>query len=220
MSELYGYTVPYEHFLKDVRPWAPDVPEFVAVHAIRNACIEFCEKTNYVQQNIVPISGQMNVATYQISTPDGTRFLDAIEMYYNENLLIPKSVDELAVIYRSYEWDTIGGNPAYVTRIIEPEIQLVPFPVSYLSNAITGRISLAPTRDSCEIEHRVWEHYAETIAHGALARLYAMPDQPYSNPKAAEEFRRRFVAECGSARRKVEKGLGRADVRMQFQGWV
>ena len=40
--------VSYEVFLPEVMPYVHDVPEIVAVQAIRNACIEFCEETQYL----------------------------------------------------------------------------------------------------------------------------------------------------------------------------
>ena len=49
--------VSYEVFLPEVMPYVHDVPEIVAVQAIRNACIEFCEKTHYLQEKLYAISG-------------------------------------------------------------------------------------------------------------------------------------------------------------------
>lgn len=220
MSEQYGTTVGYDKFLNEVLPFVPNVPEFIAVNAVRNAAIEFCNKTRYVQVDADPLTCVANVPNYQVDTPADTAFLDVLQCWYNNVLLIPKSVDELSSIYRSLDWRTLSGNPAYITRVIQPEIVLVPMPVLTLPNALTLRIALSPTRDSTTIWDRVWEHYAETVGKGARARLLMTPGQPYSNPQMGMALKTEFNREMSEARRKVEKGLGRSDIRIQFQGWV
>ena len=50
--------ISYEVFLPEVMPFVRDVPEIVAVQAIRNAVIEFCEETHYMQENLDPMPGQ------------------------------------------------------------------------------------------------------------------------------------------------------------------
>ena len=62
--------VSYEVFLPEVMPYVHDVPEIVAVQAIRNACIEFCEETHYLQENLDPITGQENVGEYYLDAND------------------------------------------------------------------------------------------------------------------------------------------------------
>jgi hypothetical protein len=217
---VYGDEIPYDAFLPEVLPYVPGCPEFVAINAIRNAAIAFCEKTNYVQMDSDPVTGVINVPTYEIDVPADTRFLDVMNAWYNNVLLIPKSDDELARIYRTLDWRTLSSNPIYITRLVEPIVQLVPFPNSTILGALTMRISLAPTRSSTGCQKRLWEHYIETIGCGARARLYATPGQPYGDPKMAAEYDLMFRRKCGDARRKVEKGLGRADAKIQFQGWV
>jgi hypothetical protein len=220
VTEAYGGFVPLDDFLVEVLPYSPQVPEFVAINAIRNAAIEFCERTEYLQHDIDPIPGVANLPDYEIETPTDTVFLDVIQAWYNGVLLIPKSVDELSRIYRSVDWHTLSGNPAYITRVTQPFIQLVPYPAASLANAITGRITIAPSRDATTVPHRLFEHYVEVIGMGARARLYDTPGQPYSNPRAAADLRQRFFHAIGDARRKVNKNLSRASVTIEFQRWA
>lgn len=220
MSEKYGFMRPFDDFLREVTPYVPDVPDFVAVNAIRNAAIEFCEKTHYLQHDMDPFAGQIGVPNYPIDTPPDTTFVDVIQAWYNNVLLIPKSVDELARIYRSVDWRTLQGNPAYITRVIQPEIILVPFPVLTIQGAITMRAAIAPTRDSMTVDSRLYEHYLEVIGLGARARLYDTPNQPYYNANAARDYRQRFNIEVAKAKGKMQKSLGRATTRIEFQGWV
>ena len=189
MSQPYGYTVPYEQFLPEVMQFVPDVADIIAVNSIRNSCIEFCERTRYLQMDIPYIQLVNGKASYPISTPDGTKFVLPEVTYYNDVLLIPKSSDELASIYRMADWRKTQGNPAYITRLIMPEIIVVPYPVTVTSSDyLRCRISIAPTRDSTEIDSEIYEQFLEIISFGARARLYGTPKQAYYDRAAADQY--------------------------------
>lgn len=212
-------TVPYSKFLPEVLQYVPGVADFVAENAIKHACIEFCERTRFWQEDL---DGQMtlaNTAAYEIDTPTGTKFIDIVEGWYNDVLLIPKSTEELTRIYRYTDWRTIQSDPQYVTRIIPTEVILVPMPVKTGGN-LKIRAALAPTRDSTLVYDQLYEQYLEYIAYGARARLYNSPKQPYFDKTSAGEFEVRFRAAMSEVRAKVNKGLSRASVQVEYARFV
>lgn len=220
MTQAYGYSVSYEDFLPRVLQYVPDASEMVAIDAIRQACIEFCEKTyfwQYQTPNIDVIDGQAN---YVIATPSDTKFVGPVQTYFNTNLLIPKSPDELADIYRMGNWQILEGSPQYVTRIIKPELVLVPIPYVSQPAVLYVRGALAPTQDSTEIDSEIYEQWAESIAWGARARLLAQPRQDYTDKAGAIEAMKMFRYEINRARIQVNKGLTRSSVRIEFQRFV
>ena len=97
--------VSYDLFMPEIIPYLPDVPELVVTQAIRNAAIEFCLKTRYLQENIRQIVPINNVGWYDLQEYiDGTYTIaDIIEAWYGDVLLIPKSVEQLTKIYRANE---------------------------------------------------------------------------------------------------------------------
>jgi hypothetical protein len=220
MTQAYDFTVPYEDFLPYVNQYVPDAGEFVAVDAIKQACIEFCEKT-FVWQYTVPamdvVAGQN---TYVISTPADTKAVGPISVYYDQNLLIPKGPDELADIYRMGDWQQVSGGPQYVTRMIKPEIILVPNPSTSNPKWLHIKTAIAPTRSSSQIDSEIFEQYAEAIAWGARARLLAQPRQDYSDKAGAIEALKMFHYEINRCRMQVTKGLTRGSPRTEFQRWV
>jgi hypothetical protein len=217
MTEIYNRTVPYDDFLAEVLPYVQDVPEFVATNAVKNAVIEFCRKTRYWQKDLAPLSAEANVANYPIETPEGTVLVDIVQAWYNGKLLVPKSIDALTRIYRTLDYRTLAGSPAYFTRVIEPEILLVPYPVEALENAVTLRAALAPTRDSTGADSSIFEHYLEDIAAGARGRLYSMHGQPFSDPQGALTYERKFRVACDKARIRADKSLTRDSTVVEFQ---
>jgi hypothetical protein len=221
MSQTYGYTVPYEQFLPEVMQFVPDVADLIAVNAIRNACIEFCERTRYLQIDVPYVPLVNGKASYPIVTPEGTKFVLPEVTYYNDVLLIPKSSDELASIYRMADWRQVKANPAYITRLIMPEIVVVPYPATVLStDYLRCRISIAPTRDSTEVDSEIFEQFLEIISFGARSRLYGTPKQAYYDRGAADQYYRMFKYGISEARERITKGLSRDSVKAEYQRWV
>lgn len=218
MTQSYGYTVPYEQFLPYVTQYAPDVSEFVAIDAIRNACIEFCERTMIWEYDIPSIDIVALKSNYVIPSPADTKVVSILQAYYNTDiLLIPKAPDELASIYRMSNWQTLQGTPQFITRIIKPEVVIVPVPFAATDDSLRLRVALAPTRDSQEVDSEIYEQWAEVIARGARARIYGHPKQPYYDKAAAMEEARMFRVGINEARIQVAKGLSRDSTQVEFQ---
>ena len=210
--------VSYEVFLPEVMPYVHDVPEVVAVQAIRNACIEFCTETHYLQENLDPISGQENVGEYDLDATDSNyKVVEIMQAYYGDQLLIPKAQEELNQIYRTSNWEDLKGNPYYYYRPRVSVIRLVTKPVITEANKLKIKAALAPSRASTTVDAELFEAFLEYIAHGARARLYNTPNQPYYDPKTAMEYTKRFNDEMAEVRTRVYKGLTRAAARVEFQ---
>lgn len=220
MTQFYGTTVPYSQFNPYVLQYVPGASDFMAEDAIKQACIEFCEKTFVWQYTIPAIDIVANKSNYVLATPAETKSVGPIQVYYDTNLLIPKGPDELADIYRMGDWQQVIGHPQYVTRMIKPEVILVPQPNEDSPATLHIKTAIAPTRDSCEIDSEIFEQYAEAIAWGARARLLAQPRQDYSDKAGAIEALKMFRYEINRCRMQVTKGLTRGSPRTEFQRWV
>jgi len=210
--------VSYEVFLPEVMPYVHDVPEIVAVQAIRNACIEFCTETHYLQESLDPITGQENVGEYDLDANDSNyKVIEIMQAYYGDQLLIPKSQEELNQIYRTSNWEDLKGNPYYYFRPRVSVVRLVTKPVTTEANKLKIKAAIAPSRASTTVDQELFEVFLEVIAHGARARLYNTPNQPYYDPKTAMEYTKRFNDEMAEVRTRVYKGLTRAAARVEFQ---
>lgn len=220
MTAFYGNNVPYEEFLPEVMQFCPDVADLVAVNAIRNACIEFCQKTRYWQIEVDPIDVVANKSNYVIPTPADTKMVGIVYAYYQTNLLVPQPPDTLANIYRLGDWRELQGSPQYITQIIKPEVILVPQPSFAAAGGLKVRVAIAPTRDSTEVTSELYENYLMQIADGAKAILYATPGQPYYDRALAKECQILFRAGIANARIAIDKGLTRNSTRAEFQRFV
>lgn len=216
MSSL-NLTVPLTDFLPEVMQYVPDVPEFVALNSLRNAAIEFCEKTRVLQTDLAPQAIEVNKSSYTVLAPLGLKFVDIVEAYADERLLIPKSSEELAKIYRAADWRSVQGSPAYITRLIYPEVQIVPYPILPTTEMLKIRASVAPTRDTDEVPQTLFEEFVEQISYGARGRLYGTPQQAYTDKGLAKEYLLMFRSAINEVRTRVNRGLTRAAGSIEFQ---
>lgn len=212
----YDTTVPYENFLTEVMQYVPDVAEMVARNAIRNAAIEFCERTRYWQDDADAIIVYPKTNTYEMDVTSGRKFVDVMFAYYNQRLLIPKAPEELTRLYRWSDWRTLKGEPCYITRLSAKEIIVVPTP-DKAGDKLNIRAAYAPTRDSNAVGIDVYENYLELIGYGARARLYNTPGQPYYDRGTSMDYERRFRAGISEVRVMVNKALTRTSPQIEFQ---
>ena len=212
--------VSYESFLPDVVQFVKDVPEIVAVQAIRNATIQFCEKTRVLQTQLSPMDMTAGVSVYGFEPDVGYKVVDIMEAWYGDKLLIPKAVEELTRIYRTSNWNDLDGNPYYYFRSRTQEVTLVPKPKVTEAAKLKLRVAVVPSRSSSVIDEEIFERYYEIITLGARARLYDTPNQPYYEPKSAQLYLKRFSDGMNEVRTRVAKGLTRAAVQIEYQRFV
>jgi hypothetical protein len=204
----------YESFLPEVLPYVPDCPEIVAVNAIRNACIDFCDKSLYWLYTHDPVTTLDNVSTYELELPDYTTSVAILDAWYNNMPLIPQGEDELRRIL-PLNWPTLYGTPKYLTQQNPGEVILVPYPLIGLSQGLNMTIALKPTRDSVDIDDSIYENWAEGIGYGARARIHALPHQSFSDPVASVKYEAMFNTAIGKATVARNRGLARTVQRVR-----
>jgi hypothetical protein len=213
----YGFSTKFEEFLPDVLPFVPNAPEFAAINAIRDAAIDFCQKTWYWQLELPVIGLKAGTSVYDLGLCPDQRIVGIAQVYYKDILLIPKGQDELARLYRDTNWKTLEGEPRYYTQRSRNEITLVPKPTKDDPASLYVRAAVAPTRDSDGIDAEVFEIFLEPIAHGARAILYNTPGQPYFDRVSARESDMEFRRGISEAKIAINKGMTRTSNRVEYQ---
>lgn len=202
-------SVDYEAFLQEVLPYVHDCPEHVAVAAVRNACIEFCDRSHYVLYETPSIDALAGVASYELTLPDGMTIARIVDGWCFGLPLRPKSEDDVRAIF-PLDWRNMVGRPQYVTHITASTVVVVPRPQEGAVEAMTFIVALRPTRASTVVEDVLYERFAEQIGWGARARLYATPNQPYSDPTQGLYYLARFRTAIAEATIERNRGLTRS----------
>jgi len=149
---------PIEALLPMVVPFAHSCPEIIAVEAIRNSAIEFCERSLWLQEQVPAIAPIAGVSNYRLMTASpletgvadimhlwlGQRELRLLDMArrfgltdlrrgpvaieHGQRELRPASVDRLATMF-GCDWRTVTSAPAWYTTIESQDvIVLAPTP--------------------------------------------------------------------------------------------
>lgn len=212
-------TTTYDTYFSEVTPHCPNCPEIAMFNAIRNAAIEFCDKTWYLTHDCYPIIAEEGIGVYTPDTPAGTKMIGLFDIFYDERPMYPKDEDTLRRMYGLRDFRHVHGTPRWFYQKDPNEVTVVPMPDKMGAGFnLRMRIALAPLRASTSAADSLYERYAETIAMGALSRLKSVPNQPYSNPQEALALQRLWGAKLAEVRSYVERSKTRGPMAIRFNG--
>ena len=171
-------------FIPNIRMYAPGVSDPAAYFAIRQAAIEFCERTRFwrYEDEFAITSTDIDGLT----APSGSVIYDIDAVWFNGRKLTPKTTGQLDVLEPTWRSGATAqtSTPKYVTQTEPNTIQIVPFQTGQLKFALF----LKPSQDATEVPDFLVDQHRETIAHGALARILLIPNQSFTNPEMAAAF--------------------------------
>lgn len=178
----------------------PGVLQNVALNAIRNAAIEFCEHARCWVVDAEPITSIANQAVYQFEPDSGTEIVGVIQAYYNGVRIDPMTAEQLdlecsqpqSTFVTGTSWNEQPGTPKYYHVERPDEFVLVPYPDTGIASAIKMKIALKPSRSASGMEKWIIDKYFEELAHGAKGKLCAMQKKPWSDAEKAAYHLREF----------------------------
>jgi len=211
----------YEDFLPYVMVEAPGCPEVLALQVIRDAAIDFCVRSQFIQRDHDPISVVANIIDYDLDPPTGQLVVKVMKAWYKANELQPVAPDYVNDPL-FYNKGATGVSPNKSTPMVytqkdERTISIFPYPSESTSNSLTMRVSLKPTRSSTTCEDSLYEDYTETIASGALARLFASPGKAYTAPQLVMAHQSKFMSGVNEARQRASRGQVRANMQVRMR---
>lgn len=167
-------------FEQSIAPYARAVAVPTMHRAIRDAICEMCEKTHvWRHAEDYTVSAGEDLA---LTTPEGSVLLAVENTSYNGGEpLTRKTVAELDLDYPGWRDNDNPGASRYVTQTSMNTLRLVPSE----DGDATVSMWLKPSQDCTEVPDFFAAQYRETIAHGALARILAIPGQPYTDMNMA-----------------------------------
>lgn len=212
-------TATYDTFFPEVLPHVPACSEMAAFNAVRNAVIQFCTDTWYLQYDCYPIPVMATIPQYEPDTPNQTKFVGVVDAFFGSKPLYPKDEATLRRRFGSMDFRLAQGTPDSWYQTDPDSVLLVPCPDALAAQyPLNLRIAIAPTRDSTGVDDTVYERYAETVAKGAIARLKAVPGQLYSDQQGAQAMATLFKKEIFEVRSLVERNQTRGPLRVRFNG--
>jgi hypothetical protein len=205
------YTTLYD----EVLPEFPALVQAMALNAIKQAAIEFCDRAWVwvVDQGPIAVAPQAN--TYDWEPPTGTEAARPIRVWLNKMPLTPKTAGELSELYGDYMQAL--GNPSFFVQDRPDQLIIVPAPTMIPAVGITAKLAVRPTQAATGLETWIMNKYRDAIAHGAKARLFRIPKKPWTDAAAAQGYHSMFEAAVAKAQLDAVRGFAGAKARTKPQ---
>lgn len=208
---VYGFydTKPLDVFMPLIMPHAKGAPLPTAYNALRNAAIEFCERTRLWRW-----TDEFDVTDLQceqIDTPTDSVVHEIESVRFNGAKLDPAGAEWLDHEYRNTEWEARyrNGNPQFYTQRELGSIMIAP----YATGRVRWDLYLKPHPEARSLPAFMSRDYRQLIAEGALGYLLMTPEQPFSNPDLATFYQLKFNNNMDKLFDKKSKGQQRARIR-------
>lgn len=166
-------------------------PYPLMIEKIRDAAIEFSEKTLLVRETLPGIDSVVDQREYAIAPSDTTnhRISTIIHADFDDRPMYPATeehIDHVAPYNRTL------GEAVYGYRLLNPTtLELTWDPSEAVIGAIVLRVANKPTVDSTVGDDMLWHDHRETISAGAVVKLLNSPgNKPWA--KNVTERDRRY----------------------------
>ena len=212
-------TQEWEAFLSEVTPQCAGVPYVTAENALRNAAVEFCQKSTIWRLPLTAVDVAVDTQEYDLSAnaslPSYGQIVVPTYVEFDGTAIAALSSDQADAI--SPQWRESQIPMRY--HMIEPHTLFLTWkPDAAVTGGLKIRVALKPTPTANEMEDWVYNDWREQIALGAIARLREIPNQPWSNYDRAQGDRNRFRGFIDQARGQADKGRTKVSSRVKLRG--
>jgi len=204
----------WDDFLSEVMPYVENCPLPVAKNHIKNAAIEFCQRTALWRLEMDRLNIADTIYTYEIATDlELDESISAIEfaMLIEDGTTTPLGITTDDSMNQNYPgWQTVTSDKPSAVMLTDTEnLRVYPIPERDIINSLVIGVILKPSRNSAGLPDWIFEQYAEDIAHGAKARLMGMKGRSWYSPEEGIDEQNDFDYGIKNATIRTNKGNSR-----------
>lgn len=206
----------WEEFHDYILPHVPGATTPLVDLLLREAAIEFFERSQAWRYNHAPITVTALTANYPFVTADPNEIEVHVINYAEFN------DDEIGTLTaqfstRYYDWRNLQAEPEFV---IANQTDAILVPTPNLDGTLDMIVSLKPTIDSTGIDEDLqFNDYRMSIVHGALYRLMRVPKKPFTDQALAGDRLADFNAGITAANLRVELEYTNAPLETGIHGY-
>lgn len=216
----------FSAFLPDVMPYVDGCSDAVAKNAVRNAAIEFCERSWAYQfeapivltpGTVLDLDPPKNTLVHlvlEITAADGEPLTPTTRDDLNRGRILRRRyATDAEDSYYTYstDWMTLTGTPECYFQPTRRRVRFVPQPASAQNGTLL--MALKPTKSATAIDTQIFEDYFEVIALGARARLLTMPRKNWTDFQLGKDSEAAFYRGVSAAKVRAIKNNTRAPLR-------
>lgn len=192
-----------DEFYPWVLPFAKGCPDPVADQKIVQAAREFCERTRLWREQFS--FAARTTATSVLAAEEYAVVMEIDQVWFNGSQLTPEQ-------YTSRD-PALAPEDLVVSQIGPNELRLK----SQQEGTFTILLFLKPKPDADTLPDFLFSNFAETIANGALAHIFAMHDRTWANGALAQFHREEYRKVADKHFRGNTRGQQRAPSKMRGQ---
>jgi hypothetical protein len=201
-------------FYPDVLPELPGAPLPMVDHWLRNAAIEFCERTKVLVADLDLIDVVAAQQAYELPMPSGTDLVEITGAWFSGVKITPKSPAYLDA--QRENWNAETGTPEHYTQQGADAVLLVPIPAVDSVAALKIKAAVKPSATATGVDDWFYAQFRKALAAGCRAGMMAMPNVKWANPDRVALNAGIFEAAVTDATGAAANGFTRA--RPRFSG--
>jgi len=209
--------------LPDVHIEAPNCHVGLIRKQLQATVRHFCKETYYWQHDLpaitlLPFNGQApGTYLYELDIPEGSEILGVKELLYEQRPMAMKSTQWLDEEFPNWREQT--GDPRYYLMLSDRRVRFVPASDEVQPIAVTGTVILQPSRKAEDFGDDLLQ-YDQGLVHGALFRLLAMANKPWSDPQRAQVCQIEYVEAISQAKHEAMRDWSTGAETMARRSWL
>lgn len=181
---------------------AADAPRPLLSRYLREAAIDFCEKSESYTYDVEGLDTYMGEPEYEFDTPHNTQVVKIWSLKLEDRLLKPSSI----VLLNSEvpNWRTDTGTPSFYF-FAKRHLTLAPIPNTSTVDGITGVVALKPTRNAAVLDEDFYDENSQAILDGARMRLFRDASKPWGDIMLSGVHQQLFMMAIEDAKSKIQQ---------------
>lgn len=198
-------------------PLVPGCPEPLAITAIRNTSIDFCNTTLWWQEDHGPVAIGAQPTAHEFVLPNGVGLAQIMSARLIDRgyPLAITSIQEMD--NRIWNWRATTGEPRAIYQDRPGAVLTYPKPGGTDIYNVMFRLAYTPLRDAFEVTEDLYDCYLMEIASGALSILLAMENTPWANPGMAAGHGSAFRSAKVAGATETAKSYGRQNQHVMMR---
>lgn len=184
-----------------ILPNVAGCPDATVLHHVRQACIEFCERTLVWREWLPPVEVDAGTAGYLVTMPVGAGMAKLLAVGRDS------AAGDVVTDDAGRELVINGHSVDAVWTDDRAAISMHPIPAEAFTLEL--RAALKPTQAAESAPSMLFGQFARQIADGALAGLYDMTGAVWENPGKSQVKRMEFEQHIARAAAQAGKSFSR-----------
>jgi hypothetical protein len=166
-------------------PYVQDVPDLIAKQQLRHAAQDFCRKTEIWEYEFATDVTVADQADYTLSPPTNTVVLRIPDYRSDGEAAVQIDGSESTYSYSLDMENVLTLDPAPTEADLDLDVWAI----------------LLPEEDCTNLDDWLIARWGQAIVDGAVWLLKGMSDEPWSDPKGADNAERRYRTNIAAAKR-------------------